>query len=111
MIVEIRIYRIKPGMREGFLEFFRNEAIPLQRSFGIRVVGPFVDIEDPDGVVWARAFPSLAVRDRMKTELYEGEKWTRELEGIVMPMLESYRSILTETPEWFIDEFAKSVRS
>lgn len=110
MIVEIRTYRIKPGMRERFLAFFRNEAVPLQRSLGIRVIGPFVDMEDPDGVVWARAFPSLADRDRMKAELYEGDKWIRELEGVVMPMLESYHSVLAETPEWFIDEFAACAR-
>ncbi|NZA26226.1 NIPSNAP family protein [Luteimonas sp. SJ-92] len=111
MIVEIRTYRLKPGMRDGFLAFFRTEAIPLQRSLGIRVAGPFVDIDDPDRVVWARAFPSFAERERMKAELYEGDTWIRELEGIVMPMLERYDSILTETPEWFIDELLACERS
>jgi hypothetical protein len=106
MIVEVRTYRIKPGLRERFLAFFRNEAIPLQRSIGIRVIGPFVDVEDPNGVVWARAFPSLAARERMKHELYEGDKWKNELRAVVMPMLESYHSTLTEAPDWFVNEFS-----
>jgi hypothetical protein len=104
MIVEVRSYRLKRGTRDRFLEIFRNETIPLQRAIGIRVLGPFLDIEDPDSVVWARAFPSLEARETMKHELYEGDKWKNELEAIVMPMLESYSSTLSTMPDWFVNE-------
>jgi hypothetical protein len=104
MIVEVRSYRIKPGLRGRFLDFFEHEAIPLQRSVGMRVVGPFVDLEHPDVFVWMRAFPSLDARDRMKSALYEGEKWKNELEAIAMPMIDSYSVILTDTPPWWVDD-------
>lgn len=104
MIVEVRRYTIKPGLRSRFLEFFERQAVPLQRSLGIRVVGPFVDLEHPDVFVWLRAFPSLEARDHMKHGLYEGARWKRELEMIAMPMLESYDVTLTETGSFFVDD-------
>jgi hypothetical protein len=111
MIVEVRTYRIKPGLRARFLEFFRNEAIPLQHSIGIQILGPFVDLEDPDVMIWTRAFPSLDERERMKTELYEGDKWIKELEGIAMPMLQRYDCVLTEAPDWFVNDLPPYAQS
>lgn len=104
MIVEIRTYRIKQGLRGKFLKFFEKDAVPLQRSIGIRILGPFVDLENPDTFIWLRAFPSLEERDRMKSALYDGEKWKSELEAIAMPMLESYDVALTDIPSWFVDD-------
>jgi hypothetical protein len=45
MIIEVRTYHVKPGLRDRFLEFFHRHAVPLQQSCGMRVMGPFVDLE------------------------------------------------------------------
>ena len=63
----------------------------------MKVLGPLLDLENPNAFVWLRAFPSLEARDEMKTAFYEGDLWKRELEQIAMPLLESYDVILTET--------------
>jgi hypothetical protein len=97
MIVEVRSYRIKPGCREQFLEFFETRSIPALRAHGMKVLGPLIDLENPNKFVWLRSFPSLAERDRMRTAFYEGELWKNELEAIAMPMLESYDVMLCET--------------
>jgi hypothetical protein len=104
MIVEARTYKTKPGQRDPFLDFFEHEAVPLQRSLGIRVSGPFIDTENPDVFVWLRSFPSPDERDRMKAALYEGEKWKNELEAIAMPMLDRYVVVLADVPEWFVND-------
>jgi hypothetical protein len=104
MIVEARTYKTKPGLRDRFLDFFEQEAVPLQRSLGIRISGPFIDTEDPDVLVWLRAFPSAHERDRMKTALYEGEKRKDELEAIAMPMLDHYEVVVADVPEWFVND-------
>ena len=65
--------------------------------FAMKVLGPLLDLENPNKFVWLRSFPSLEERDRMKSEFYEGPLWKRELEAITMPMLESYDVILCET--------------
>jgi hypothetical protein len=97
MIVEVRTYKIKPGRRAEFIEFFETRSIPALQSHGMKVLGPLVDLENADNFVWLRAFPSLEARDAMKTAFYEGELWKNELEAIAMPMLDSYEVVLTET--------------
>ena len=97
MIVEVRSYRIKPGHRKEFIEFFETRSIPALRSHGMQILGPLLDLENPNKFVFLRSFPSLEERERMKNAFYEGELWKNELESIAMPMLESYDVILCET--------------
>ena len=97
MIVEVRSYRIKPGHREEFIQFFESRSIPALRSYGMKVVGPFLDLENSNKFVWLRTFPSLEDREKMRTAFYEGDLWKNELESIAMPMIESYDVVLCET--------------
>ena len=102
MIVEVRSYRIKPGRRAEFIEFFETRAIPAQRTHGIQILGPLVDLENPNKFVFLRSFPSLDERDRMKDAFYESDLWKNELEPIAMPLLESYDVILCETSSGYV---------
>lgn len=96
MIVEVRTYTIVSGLRQQFLDLFETRTRPLQRSLGIQVFGPWLDIESPDRFVWLRAFPSWKERERMKRALYEGTEWTGELEAVMIPMLAEFTSIQIE---------------
>jgi NIPSNAP len=102
MIVEVRSYRTKPGKREEFIEFFLKRSVPALREHGMKVQGPFLDIENPNKFVWLRSFPSLEERERMRDAFYGGELWKSELEAIAMPMLESYDVILCETVPGYV---------
>ena len=102
MIVEVRAYRIKPGRREEFIKLFETRAVPALRSYGMKILGPLVDLENPNKFVFLRGFPSLEERERMKDEFYEGPLWKNELEAIAMPMIDSYDVILCETTSGFV---------
>lgn len=104
MIAEVRTYRVKPGRRDDFIKFFEEQSIPALRSHGIRVLGPLVDLENPNKFVWLRAFPSLEERDRMKDAFYGSALWVDELEHIAMPMLESWDFALCETSAGFAQD-------
>ena len=97
MIVEVRSYRIKPGRREEFIELFETRAIPAQRKYGMQIIGPFLDVENPNKFVFIRSFPSLEERDKVKDAFYGGDIWKRQLEPIAMSLLDSYDVILCET--------------
>jgi hypothetical protein len=97
MIYEVRSYRIKPGRRAEFIEFFETRSTPALREHGMTVIGPLLDVENPNKFVFLRGFPSLEERDRLKDAFYEGELWKNELEAIAMPMIDSYDVILCET--------------
>jgi hypothetical protein len=72
VIVEMRTYRTKPGTRDEFLRIFRSKSIP------------------------AHLTPS---REPMTAQFSEGELWKKELEGVLMPMLEKYEVVLVEDPD------------
>jgi hypothetical protein len=102
MIVEVRSYRIKPGRRAEFVQLFETRAIPALRSYGMKVLGPLLDVENPNKFVWLRSFPSLDERDRMKDAFYGSELWLNELEALAMPLLDSYDVILCETSAGYV---------
>jgi len=102
MIVEVRSYRIKPGKRAEFIDLFEKRAIPAQRLYGMKIMGPLLDVENPNKFVFLRSFPSLEAREQMKNDFYGGELWKNEVEAIAMPMLDSYDVILCETSDGYV---------
>jgi len=102
VIVEMRTYKTKPGMRSRFIEIFLTKSVPAHNEIGMKVLGPFLAIDDPDTFFFMRGFPDMASLDPMKAEFYEGELWKQELEQVVMPMLEKYEVTLVEDPEGLI---------
>jgi hypothetical protein len=99
MIIEMRTYKTKPGLRARFLEIFRSKSMPEHAETGMRVLGPFSSVEDADMFFFMRGFPDLASREPMKAKFYEGELWKQELEGTLMPMLDKYEVIVVDDPD------------
>ena len=99
MIIEMRSYKTKPGQRTRFLEMFLSRSVPAHEEIGMKILGPFLSVEDPDGFFFMRGFPDLPSREPMKAKFYEGELWKRELESLLMPMLDKYEVVLVEDPE------------
>lgn len=99
MIIEMRTYKIKPGQRSEFLEIFRTKSMPAHAEIGMKILGPWLSIDDPDTFFFMRGFPDLASRDPMKARFYEGELWKSELEHVLMPMIERYDVVLVEDTE------------
>ena len=101
-IIEMRTYKLKPGRRSEFLEIFRSKSIPAHAEIGMKILGPFLSIEDPDTFFFMRGFPDLASREPMKAKFYEGELWKRGRENLLMPMIDKYEVVLVEDPEGLI---------
>ncbi len=99
MIIEMRTYKLKPGTRSAFLDVFRAQSMPAHAKIGMKIVGPFLSLEDPDTFFFMRAFPDLASREPMKALFYEGELWKGKLESVLMPMIERYDVVLVDDPD------------
>jgi hypothetical protein len=102
MIIEMRTYKTKAGMRSRFIETFRTKSIPAHAEIGMKILGPLLSVEDPDTFFFMRGFPDLASRGPMKAKFYEGELSERELENLLMPMLDKYDVVLVEDPEGLV---------
>lgn len=99
MIVEMRTYKLKPGKRDEFLEIFRSKSMPAHEKIGMKILGPFLSVEDPDIFFFMRGFPDMASREPMKALFYEGKLWKEELEAKLMPMIEKYDVVVIDDAE------------
>jgi len=102
MIIEMRTYKLKPGKRAEFLGIFRTRSMPAHAEIGMKILGPFLSIEDEDTFFFMRGFPDLPSREPMKAKFYEGKLWKEELESRLMPMIEKYDVVLVEDPEHMV---------
>jgi hypothetical protein len=102
VIIEMRTYKTKPGCRAQFLEVFRNKSMPAHEEIGMKVLGPFLSLEDPDTFFFMRGFPDMPSREPMKAKFYEGELWKRELENVLMPMIDKYDVVLVDDPQGLV---------
>jgi hypothetical protein len=98
MIVEMRTYKLKSGARARFLEIFRSKSIPKHQDLGMKILGPFLSVEDPDTFFFMRGFPDLASREPLKAKFYDGDLWKSELEGVLMPMIDKYEVVVVDDP-------------
>lgn len=74
-IVELRQYTLHPGAREKFIALFEREFVDTQEEVGMRLIGGFRDLDDPDRWVWLRGFPDMASRPAKLDAFYGGAHW------------------------------------
>jgi NIPSNAP len=74
-VVELRRYTLKPGTRETLVDLFDREFVESQEALGMRILGTFRDLDDPDQFVWLRGFDDMASRAPALRAFYSGEIW------------------------------------
>jgi hypothetical protein len=99
VIVEMRTYTTKPGLRERFVEIFTARSVPEHAKLGMPILGPFPSVEHADVFFFMRGFPDLKSRDALKARFYEGKLWKDELEAVLLPMLDKYDVTVVEVPD------------
>lgn len=99
MIVEVRTYTIKRGHRAAVLDALKGPTFAELKRIGVRCAGPWPSAEDDQKLVWVRAFPDAAARQRMTNEFYAGTAWTGTLAAIFMPVLEKHEVVAVEMDE------------
>jgi len=57
MIIEMRTYKTKPGKRNQFLEIFRTKSNPAHLEIGMKILGPFLSVEDPNTLLLYARIP------------------------------------------------------
>jgi hypothetical protein len=76
-VVEFRNYRLRPGVREAFIDYFEERFLDSQEGVGMRVLGQFRLVGEPDRFVWIRGFEDMASRRRALETFYGGPYWDR----------------------------------
>src|ERR1700756_2899855 len=90
MIIEMRTYKIAHGRRAEFVKILETKAFPAHQKIGMKILGPFLSVEDDNTFFWIRAFPDQQSCEQIRNEFYNGKLWKEDLEQKLMPILDKY---------------------
>lgn len=93
-VLELRLYRLRPGTRERFHEIFVTGALPMLARFGVTVVDYGPSMLDDTGYFLVRAFPSAEARAEALERFYGSEEWLSTYDAEVMSMIEDYLTVV-----------------
>src|SRR5437867_6623907 len=74
-IVELRQYTLHPGQRDALIDLFDREFVESQEALGIKVIGQFRDLDNPNRFVWLRGFRGMPSRAQPLKDFYGGPGW------------------------------------
>jgi aminopeptidase N len=74
-VFELRQYTLHPGQRDILADVFDDNFVEGQEAEGIRIVGQYRDLDDPDRLVWLRSFRDMQARRVALTTFYSGPVW------------------------------------
>lgn len=98
-VVELRQYTLRPGQRDVLIDLFDREFVETQEAVGMRVIGQFRDLDDPDRFVWLRGFADMAARRHGLQAFYGGPVWAAHREVANGTMIDS-DNVLLLRPAW-----------
>jgi quinol monooxygenase YgiN len=93
-IFELRQYVLHPGQRDILVDVFDDNFVEGQEAVGIRIIGQYRDLDDPDRFVWMRSFPDMESRKVGLTELYTGPVWKAHGRVAAGTMVDSGNALL-----------------
>jgi hypothetical protein len=88
-VLELRQYTLRPGRRDELIDLFERQFIEPQEALGMRIVGTFRDLDDPDRFVWLRGFADMSARGDALGAFYFGPVWKRHREAANATIVDS----------------------
>lgn len=87
MIVDHRIYTLRPGAVQPFLEMFEREGLPLYQHYCGKLLGYYVsDSGELNQVIHLWSYESVEDRERRRAALYRDARWTAFLDA-ALPLI------------------------
>jgi hypothetical protein len=93
-VVELRQYTLRPGQRDVLIELFEREFIESQETLGMKILGTFRDLDNPNRFVWLRGFSSMTARAEALEAFYGGPVWQTHRNAANATMLDSGNVLL-----------------
>ena len=93
-IVELRQYTLHPGQRDVLIDLFDREFVGSQEELGMKIIGQFRDLDNPNRFVWLRGFRDMPSRAQALTNFYGGPVWKAHREAANATMIDSDNVLL-----------------
>src|SRR5207249_1037864 len=93
-IVELRQYTLHPGKRDGLIDLFDREFVESQEALGMKIIGQFREVDNPNRFVWLRGFRDMPSRAQALKDFYGGPVWKAHREAANATMIDSDNVLL-----------------
>jgi hypothetical protein len=93
-IIELRQYTLHPGQRDVLIDLFDREFVESQEALGMKVIGQFRHLDDPNRFVWLRGFRGMPSRAQALKDFYGGPVWKAHREAANATMIDSDNVLL-----------------
>jgi len=93
-IVELRQYTLHPGKRDVLIDLFDREFVESQEALGMKIIGQFRDLDNPNRFVWLRDFRDMPSRAQALKDFYDGPVWKAHREAANATMIDSDNVLL-----------------
>ena len=95
-IVELRRYTLHPDRRETLIALFDTHFIESQEACGMKIIGQFRDLDDPNAFVWLRGFDDMQTRHAALSAFYGGPVWAQHRNAANSTMVDSHDVLLLQ---------------
>jgi hypothetical protein len=92
--VELRQYALHPGKRDVLIDLFDREFVESQEALGMKIIGQFRDMDNPNRFVWLRGFRDMPFRAQALKDFYGGPVWKTHREAANATMIDSDNVLL-----------------
>jgi hypothetical protein len=87
-IIELRQYTLHPAKRDVLIDLFDREFVESQEALGMKIIGQFRDLDDPNRFVWLRGFRDMPSRAQTLKDFYGGPVWKAHREAANATMID-----------------------
>jgi quinol monooxygenase YgiN len=93
-IVELRQCTLHPGKPDVLIDLFDREFVESQEALGMKIIGQFRDLDNPNRFVWLRGFQDMPSRAQALKDFYGGPVWKAHREAANATMMDSDNVLL-----------------
>lgn len=87
MIIDHRVYTLRPGSIDAFLDLFERDGLPLYSHYCGKLLGYYVsESGELNQVIHLWAYESVEDRERRRATLYQDARWAAFLDA-ALPMV------------------------
>jgi len=98
-VIEIRVYKLKPGMRDEFHRRVTEEAIPMLKRWGTDVVAYGPSLHEPDAYHLIRCYADVNDLQQRQDAFYGSDEWRQGPREGILALIDSYASTVIEVDD------------
>ncbi|AUH65199.1 NIPSNAP family protein [Paracoccus zhejiangensis] len=93
-LIEILLYRLKPGTGGVFFDIMQNISVPLHVQNGIDVIWHGQSLHDPDAYGLIRGFADMTTLDAVQSAFYASTAWRSGPREAIIARIETATKII-----------------